>query len=94
VCAKIKHIHREVNLSEEEFVAQMRLLIEKGRLPSQNKIAPYLMAYNIVRDKKSEYVFNGKFMSTVFEKAYEEYLSDMKYFRTQSPGLKAVGGSP
>jgi hypothetical protein len=68
----------------------MKMLLEKGRLPSYNKIAPYLMSYNIVRDTQSEYVFNGKFMYTVFEKAYEEYLNNLKYYFTQSPGLKAV----
>ena len=49
----------------------MKMLLEKGKLPSDNKIAQSLMAYNIVRDCRSEYVFNGKFMYTVFQMAYE-----------------------
>jgi hypothetical protein len=68
----------------------MKMLIEKGRLPSYSKIAPFLMSYNIVRDTQSEFVFNGKFMCAVFEKAYEEYLKNMKYYFTQSPGLRNV----
>lgn len=29
------------------------------------------MAYKILRDNQSEYVFNGKFILTVFQMAYE-----------------------
>lgn len=58
----------------------MRTLLQKGKLLSDNKIAPYLMAYNIVRDSQSEYVFNGKFMYTVFRMAYEEYVSDLENY--------------
>ncbi len=49
----------------------MRFLLEKGKLPSDNKIAPLLMSYNILRDNQSEYVFNGKFMFNVFQMAYK-----------------------
>ena len=66
----------------------MRLLLEKGKLLSDNKIGPYLMSYNIVRDNQSEYVFNGKFMYTVFQMAYQEYVSDLKIYHTQRPSLE------
>jgi hypothetical protein len=49
------------------------------------------MTYSIVRDTQSEYVFNGKFMYTVFKMAYEEYVNDMKNYHMQNPGLQAVG---
>jgi hypothetical protein len=49
----------------------MKTLLQKGKLLSDNKLGPFLMAYNIVRDNQSEYVFNGKFMYTVFQMAYE-----------------------
>lgn len=66
---------------------QMRILLEKGKLLSDNKIGPYLMSYNIVRDNQSEYVFNGKFMYTVFQMAYEEYVNDLKVYHQQRTGI-------
>lgn len=68
----------------------MKMLLEKGKLPSDNKIAPRLMAYNIVRDCKSEYVFNGKFMYTVFQMAFAEYIRDLKEYYSQNPGIYDV----
>lgn len=80
ICAKLKHIKREIKIPEEQFIQQMRFLLEKGKLPSDNKIAPLLMSYNILRDNQSEYVFNGKFMFNVFQMAYKQYLNDLKHF--------------
>jgi len=50
------------------------------------------MAYSIVRDCKSEYVFNGKFMYTVFQMAFEEYIRDLKDYYNQNPGIFDVSG--
>lgn len=58
-----------MKIEEQEFFKQLRILLKKGKLPSDNEIAPHLKAYNIVRDLRSEYVFNGKFMYTVFNMA-------------------------
>lgn len=87
LCAKLKHIKRDLNISEDEFLRQMRILLEKGKLLSDNKIGPYLMSYNIVRDNQSEYVFNGKFMYTVFQMAYEEYAHDLEDYHRQRTGM-------
>ena len=40
-----------------------------------------------MRDCKSEYVLNGKFMYTVFQMAFEEYIRDMKEYYNHSPGI-------
>lgn len=80
ICAKLKHTRRKLPVSEEDFIREMKLLLEKGKLLSDSRIAPSLMVYNILRDKQSEYVFNGKFMYTVFQLAFEEYLRDLEDF--------------
>lgn len=49
------------------------------------------MAYNIVRDCRSEYVFNGKFMYTVFQMAYEEYIRDLREYHWEGVDLVDVG---
>lgn len=43
------------------------------------------MSYNIVRDCQSQYVFNGKFMYTVFQMAYFQYVNDMKDYFNINP---------
>jgi hypothetical protein len=58
------------------------MLLIKKKLPSDNEIAPQLKAYNIVRDLQSEYVFNGRFMFTVFNMAIQQYENGMKIFET------------
>lgn len=74
----------------------MKLLLKKKQLPSDHVIAPHLKAYNIVRDLQSDYVFNGRFMYTVFNMAIQEYEEDMKEFLSEkensfikTPALKS-----
>lgn len=68
--ANIKTIKRSFEgMSNEEFQEELRLLQKKGKLTSDNKLAPHLKAFNIVRDLRSEYVFNGRFVYTVFTMA-------------------------
>lgn len=77
-------------MSEEEFFSQLKLLLEKGKLQSDNTVAPHLKAYNIVRDLRSEYVFNGKFTYTVFNMAVQEYEKDMKEFNEPKSKRESV----
>lgn len=65
-------------MTDDQFFTELKLLLKKRKLPSDNIIAPHLKAYNIVRDLQSEYVFNGRFMFTVFNMAIQEYEQDMK----------------
>lgn len=57
---------------------ELHILLRKRMLPSDNIIAPHLKAYNIVRDMQSDYIFNGRFMFTVFSIAIKEYEKDLK----------------
>ena len=69
--SNLKNIKRQLKISQEHFFAQLKLLLDKGKLQSDNEVAPHLKAYNIVRDLRSEYVFNGKFAYTVFNMAVQ-----------------------
>jgi hypothetical protein len=62
-----------VKIPDEQFFDELKLLLKKKKLPSDNQIAPHLKSYNIVRDLQSEYVFNGRFMFTVFNMAIQYY---------------------
>jgi hypothetical protein len=72
----------------------LHLLRKKGKLPSDNQIAPHLKSYNIVRDLRSEYVFNGRFMYTVFNMAIQEYEKDMREFREGDMNVKPILKAP
>lgn len=65
----------------------MKLLLKKKKLPSDHTIAPHLKAYNIVRDLQSDYVFNGRFMYTVFSMAIQDYEEDMKDFMSDKENI-------
>ena len=43
-------------------MSELKVFLKKGKLPSDNQIAPHLKAYSIARDLQSDYIFNGKFM--------------------------------
>ena len=80
--ANLKTIKREFQtLSDEEFFKELKLLKTIGKMPSDNKLAPHLKAFNILRDLRSDYVFNGRFMYTVFNMAIQKYESDMEFFK-------------
>lgn len=70
----LKTIKRELkDMSQEEFIRNLKLLLEKFKLPSDNKIASQLKLFNIVRDLRSEYVVNGRFVYIIYQMAVEEY---------------------
>lgn len=56
----------------------------KRKLPSDNLIAPHLKAYNIVRDMQSDFIFNGRFMFTVFGIAIKQYEKDLKQYNEEA----------
>jgi hypothetical protein len=79
--SNLKTIKRELSLmSWEEFIKSLNILLTKYKLPSDDKVGPYLKAYNIVRDLRSEYVINGRFNYIIYQMAVEEYLKDLKEF--------------
>jgi|LakMenEpi03Aug12_release.lakeMendotaPanAssembly.Ray.scaffolds.fasta_scaffold2901601_1 hypothetical protein len=62
-------------------MSELKVFLKKGKLPSDNQIAPHLKAYSIARDLQSDYIFNGKFMFTVFNLAIKEYEKDWKNYK-------------
>lgn len=62
----------------------LHFLLGKQVLPSDNIIAPHLKAYNIVRDMQSDYIFNGRFMFTIFNIAIKQYEKDLKQYKEDS----------
>jgi hypothetical protein len=88
--ANLKNIKREVKMSDADFFDDLKTLLEKKILPSDNQLAPHLKAYSIVRDMQSEYVFNGRFMFTVLNMAVQEYERDMGKYKvptTKEPDI-------
>ena len=54
--------------------------MERFKLPSDNKIASHLKLFNIVRDLRSEYIVNGRFIYIIYQMAVEEYEQDCKEY--------------
>ena len=79
--ANFKNIKRSLeNISNQEFVNSLNILLLKLKLPADNPLGPYLQLYSIVREFRSEYVFNGRFMFTVYGMAVREYIKDMEEY--------------
>jgi hypothetical protein len=77
--SNLKTIKRELKgMSEKEYIENLKLLLDKFKLPSDNKIASHLKLFNIVRDLRSEYVVNGRFIYIIYQMAVEEYEQDCK----------------
>jgi len=66
------------NISLNDFFENLDLLLKKKTLASDNKIAPNLKLYNIVRDLRSEYIITGRYTYIVFEMALNKYKYDIK----------------
>ena len=67
-------------LSNESFMESLSLLLKKYKLPSDNELGPYLRLYNIVREDDGEYVFNGRFMYTIYGMALRRLEKDLQEF--------------
>jgi len=49
-----------------DYLINLDLLLNKQMLNSDNKIAPNMKLYNIVRDLRSEYVITGRYTYIIF----------------------------
>ena len=63
-----------------DFLFNLDLLLKKNTLTSDNKIAPNLKLYNIVRDLRSEYVITGRYTYIILEMALNKYKNDIKEY--------------
>ena len=53
-------------MSQQTFIETLQAAGKHGKLPSDNKIGSLLKVYNIMRDRRSEYIINGSYIRSIF----------------------------